>query len=468
MKLLLNSLLLIFTCASVHAQNPPEGTWEGAIRIAGTELNIAVTFNKPENTPAATIDIPQQSAMGLPLINVQLLPPRVHLELQAGPGVAVFEGKRSGDSITGVFTQSGMAGTFFLRRRADEQSSLPKKGAETYEQEEVKFNNDTVTLAGTLTLPRSKGKHPAVVMITGSGPQNRDEEILGFKPFKLIAEALTGRGIAVLRYDDRGVGGSSRGPADATTEDFATDALCAVRYLQARSDINTAQIGLCGHSEGALAAAIAAVRSNDVAFIVLLAGPGVAGDTLILWQLTTLARAGGAADSEIAEAVELQHRVYDAVRTGKGWEEVRSSMGEQMGRSIGKMPAEQRKALGDSAKIIASRVETTIQGAKSAWFRYFISYDPAPTLQKVQCAVLALYGELDKQVPPQLTMPPLKEALQRGGNMDATVSVIPGANHLFQAATTGHPSEYGSLKKEFVPGFLDTMADWIAKRVTVR
>ena len=252
-------------------------------------------------------------------------------------------------------------------------------------------------------------------MITGSGPQNRDEEIFGFKPFKLIADTLTRRGIAVLRYDDRGVGGSSKGPEDATTEDLATDALAAFQYLKTRKDINPAQIGLCGHSEGALAAPIAAVRSSNVAFIVLLAGPGVPGDTLILWQMTNLARTGGATEAEIAEAVALQHRVYDAVRTGQGWEEVRSSMREQMAESMKMMTPEQRKAMGDSAKVLDARVDASLAAAKSPWFKYFISYDPGPTLEKVQCPVLALYGELDMQVPPPFTMPPLKAALEKGG-----------------------------------------------------
>jgi len=465
MKPLLTFFLTLLTCSALHSQTPLEGAWDGAIRIMGTELKIAVTFRAPRDTPAATIDIPQQSAMGLPLTNVIRELPRVHFELPAGPGLAVFEGNLQADSIAGAFTQGGVAGTFYLRPRTEGEASQPAEGAVPYKQEEVRFTNGPVTLAGTLTLPSSAGKHPAVVMITGSGPQNRDEEIFGFKPFKLIADTLTRRGIAVLRYDDRGVGGSSKGPEDATTEDFASDALAALQYLKTRKEISPAQIGLCGHSEGALAAPIAAVRSSDVAFLVLLAGPGVPGDTLILWQMTTLARAGGATDGEIAEAVWLQHRVFDAVRTGEGWEEVRSSMSEQMGKSMEKMTPEQRQAVGDSATVIASRVDASVQAAKSPWFKYFVAYDPAPTLEKVRCPVLAVYGELDMQVPPQFTMPPLKAALEKGGNKDITVRVIPGANHLFQQATTGHPSEYGALKKEFVPGFLDTLSTWVVERV---
>jgi pimeloyl-ACP methyl ester carboxylesterase len=303
-------------------------------------------------------------------------------------------------------------------------------------------------------------------MITGSGPQNRDEEVFGFKPFKLIADALTRRGIAVLRYDDRGVGKSTGSMSESTTEDFAKDALCAVKYLRTRKDIDARQIGLCGHSEGAIAAPIAADRSKDIAFLVLLAGTGVPGDTLILWQLVTLARASGVSEREIAEAVVLQHQIYDAVRTGSGWEEVHAAMGAQIGKSMMEMPAVQRQALGDSAAFVASATDAKLSAARSPWFKFFISYDPAPTLRRMHCPVLALYGELDMQVPPRVTMKPLESALKEGGNKDVTVHMLPGTNHLFQAATSGLPSEYGSLKKEFVPGFLDTLTTWVSSHVT--
>ena len=467
MKRLLTLLLFFVACAPLHGQTVLTGTsWDGEIRISGVELKIAVTFHAPADTPAASIDIPQQAAMGLPLINVVQRLPRVHFELQAAPGMAYFEGTLQADSITGIFVQAGQGGTFFLRFRRPGEADGAKEEPVPYHQEEVRFKNDTVTLAGTLTLPPTSGKHPAVVMITGSGGQNRDEELFGFKPFKLIADALTRRGVAVLRYDDRGIGGSSAGPADVTTEDFAKDAQCAVQYLRTRNDIDPAQIGLCGHSEGAVAATIGADRAQDIAFQVLLAGPGVPGDTLILWQLVTLGRAGGASEKDLVDAVALQHRIYDAVRTGRGWEDVRASLSERIGRSMHDLSPERRKALGDSAKFVAATVDAKLAPARSSWFAFLISYDPAPTLRRTRCPVLALYGALDLQVPPGVNLKPLESALREGGNNDVTVRILPGANHLFQAATTGHPSEYAQLKKEFVPGFLDTLTAWVTRHVT--
>ena len=469
MKSLIRLSLLLITCSTLQAQTTLNGTaWDGAIRIMGIELTIAVKFHTPAETPAATIDIPQQSAMGLPLTNISQELPRVHFELKAGPGLAVFEGTLQADSITGIFTQASQMGTFYLRPHKESKSEAKVEEPVPYKQDEVKFNNGGITLAGTLTLPPTSGKHPAVVMITGSGSQNRDEDIFGFKLFKIIADALTRKGVAVLRSDDRGVGGSGGGTAESTTGDFAMDALSGVQYLRSRKDIDPNHIGLCGHSEGALAASIAADKSHDVAFIVLLAGPGVPGDTLILWQQVTLMRASGASDSDINEAAALQHRVYDAVRTDSGWDQIRSSLSERIAHSLGKLTPDQRKALGDSASFVASRTDATLRDVRRPWFKYFIMYDPAPTLRRIKCPVLALFGELDMQVPPAVAMKPLEAALNEGGNTDVTVRVLPKANHLFQAAVTGLPSEYGSLKKEFVPGFLDTLSTWVTKRVEMQ
>jgi uncharacterized protein len=466
MKQLLTAFLLLFTCATLHGQDALTGTtWDGAIQISGMDLTIAVTFHAPADTPSATIDIPQQMAKGLPLINVSRNLPRVHFELKGGPGIAYFEGARQADTIKGIFVQAGQGGSFSLHLRKQGETPTAAEEPVPYKQEEVTFSNGSVKLAGTLTSPSTGKKHPAVVMITGSGPQNRDEELFGFKPFKLIADALTRKGVAVLRYDDRGVGGSTGGQEQSTTQDFAMDALAAVKYLRARKDIDSRRIGLCGHSEGAVAASMAADRSHDVAFLVLLAGPGVPGDTLILWQLVTLMKMGGAKESDIVESVALQHRIYDAIRSGKGWDDIKTAMKEQIAKSMKDLSPERRQTMGDSAQFVEMVVDSKIRGARTPWFAFFSSYDPAPALSRTKCPVLALFAELDMQVPPSLNKGPVESALRKGGNKDVTVRVLPGANHLFQAADTGYPSEYGTLKKEFLPGFLDTVTAWVAKRV---
>jgi len=455
------ALAFLVLCAALRldAQPSPEGTWKGGIVIGGTELQIFVHFAGSEQTLTATIDIPQQMAKGLPLTQVRWERPAIHFELQAGIGVAVFDGVRSADSIGGSFTQAGFSGTFYLRPDIQKAPEAAPAEKPPYRSEEVTFSHGAVTLAGTLTIPPTAGPHPAVVMITGSGPQNRDEEIYGFAPFRIIADHLTRHGIAVLRFDDRGVGASTGKFAEATTKDFADDADAGVEFLRTRKEIRREMIGLCGHSEGAIAAAMIASRPKEVAFVVFLAGPAVSGDRVIMSQIETLARAGGASEEQIREALKQQEAVVTAARTGKGWDGVRELLREQLAKSVAQMPEEQRKAMTDT--VINARVELQLRSARSPWFTFFIDYDPSTALSKIACPVLALFGELDKQVQVGLNKEPMRQALLAGKNGDATIEVVPGANHLFQKAVTGLPSEYAGLPKAFAPGVLDLLSRWI-------
>jgi pimeloyl-ACP methyl ester carboxylesterase len=455
---------LILPLQSLNAQQIA-GQWHGAIDIAGSQLGIDVNFTAMGDSLRATIDIPQQGAHQLALTNVRWGSPNIHFELPAGPGLAVFDGVMRADTISGDFRQAGFLGKFSLRRAEAKQVEAKSEEPVPYAQEEVKFRNGDVTLAGTLTIPRGGGTYPAVVMITGSGAQNRDEELFGFKPFREIADHLTRKGIAVLRCDDRGVGGSTGSTSQSTTEDFAGDVSAAVALLKSRPGIDHAHIGLCGHSEGGIVAPIVAARSRDVAFIILIAGTAVPGDTIVSYQVAYLARSNGATDEQISRALTIQHRAYDVVKTGKGWEDLRGMIRDEAVRSLQQMSPETRKAMGDTDQVINSRVDAQLMQLKSPWLKFFLSYDPAPMLEQVRCPVLALFGELDRQVPVDLNREPLEHALKKGGNKDYTVKVIPKANHLFLAAKTGSPMEYASLTKEFVPGFLDLISDWILKHV---
>jgi pimeloyl-ACP methyl ester carboxylesterase len=337
-----------------------------------------------------------------------------------------------------------------------------------YNEEEIQFNNGNMTFAGTLTTPKTRSRHPALILITGSGPENRDEEIVGFKPFRILADHLTRHGIAVLRYDDRGVGGSTGGNTNPTTADFADDVESAVNFLKHRSDINTKQIGLCGHSEGGIVAAIVAARSSDIGFIVLMAGTAVSGDKIMSWQVEQLGRAAGTDEKEIQDNLASQNKVYAVVRSGKGWDDVREELKRSVEKEVQRLPDAQRKAISDEKAFIAAQVEQQVKGLQTPWFRYFIDFDPAPTLAKVKCPVLALFGELDTQVAVALNKAPMEKALNNGGNNDFTIRVLPKANHLFRSATTGLPSEYATLNKEFVSGFLDEIANWIIHRTDTK
>lgn len=444
-----------------------EGQWDGAILVLGSELGMTVRFSPDSGVWSATMDIPQQGAMGLPLQNVEVDLPRVHFELMGGPGLAVFDGTQEGDSITGSFAQSGVSGTFRLRLATSTTQAAP---ADTtvepvpYRSEEVTIHNGDVTLAGTLTLPESAGPHPAVVLVTGSGPQNRDEEIFGFRPFRLIADHLTRAGVAVLRYDDRGVGGSTGSVQTATTDDFAGDALAAVAFLREHAAVRPDAVGILGHSEGGLVAPMAAVRSSDVAFIVLLAGTAVPGDEILLAQAEDILEANGATEEELESQRRLQLMIFEAVRADTGWEGVRAEVARQIRESLADLPPEQRDAITDVESFVETRVDQQIVGLKLPWFRFFLDFDPVAVLEKVSVPVLAIFGEKDLQVPPDVNLEPMRDALAAAPTGDVTIEVLPGANHLFQAATTGSPNEYASLKKEFVPGLLDLITDWIQAR----
>ena len=344
-------LLALASAVPAFAQTSVAGRWEGAISVMGQDLAILVVFTDVGAVMTASIDIPQQGARGIPLRNVRATAGRVHFELPAGPGLAIFEGTVTGDVMTGSFTQGPAKGTFEVKRGA----ALRPEPPPPYRQEEVTIQNGAIILAGTLTVPATPGAHPAVVLITGSGPQNRDEEVFGIRPFRMIADHLTRAGIAVLRCDDRGVGGSTGSVPRSTTADFAEDALAQVRYLEARPDIDKAHIGLLGHNEGGLVAPMVAATSKSVAFIVLMSGPALTGEKVMLAQAERLAAAERIPEAQVRANADLQRMMFAAVRSGTGWEAV-TEAGEKLALSaIERLPEEQRKMMGDPRPRRASR-----------------------------------------------------------------------------------------------------------------
>jgi len=454
-------LVLCCLAGSAYAQDGVVGRWEGAIDIMGSALGITVVFESTDEGLAATIDIPQQGAQGISLSNVSFEDPQVHFELPAPQGTAVFDGELAGDSIAGSFTQAGFTGTFAVAR-ATEEGEVVHEEPPPYIEQEVTFANGDVTLAGTLTVPRSGGPFPAVVMITGSGAQNRDEELFGFRPFRIITDHFTRNGIAVLRYDDRGVGGSTGSVSESTSEDFAMDVLAAVRLLQNRDEIVFDKIGLVGHSEGGIVAPIVAARHEGVAFVVLMAGTSVTGEEILFAQGEAILTANGATAEELRNQRDMQRRMFEVVRTGVGMEELEADLRQQVRDGIESLPDDERTAISDMDAVVDAEVNGQLSAISSPWFHFFLDYDPAEDL--VNVPVLALFGELDLQVPPEVNRALLEDALRRGGNQDFTVFTFPRANHLFLTAETGSPNEYPTMEKVFVPGFLEMMTEWILER----
>lgn len=344
--------------------------------------------------------------------------------------------------------------------------SLEPAADAPYRAEYVSFASEEAVLAGTLTLPPGAGPHPAVILISGSGPQDRDESmepVASIKIFRLIADHLTRQGIAVLRYDDRGVGASTGDFYAASTADLADDVDAAVNLLLERDDIDPDQIGLLGHSEGGLIVPMVAARNPAVAFVISVAGPAVPLDEVVILQTELLARAAGFSEPEIEQAVVESTELVEMVLAGE-WDALQTRIYDQTLAALEELPdfadstPEQRATL---AELQAAQAVAYYQD----WMAFALTYDPAGDWAQVDVPVLALYGGLDMQVDAAQSIPPLEAAL--AANEDVTIVTFPTANHLFQDAITGSGLEYGSLPAEFVPDFLPTIADWLLARVTL-
>ena len=321
-----------------------------------------------------------------------------------------------------------------------------------YREEEVFFENSKagIRLAGTLTLPDAEGRFPAVVLVSGSGAQNRDEELMGHKPFRVIADHLTRAGIAVLRYDDRGTAASEGDFSKATTADLATDAEAALRYLGTRKELDASMIGLAGHSEGGvIAPLVAAQHPGYVAFIILLAAAGVRGDSLLLLQSGAIQRAYRVDEQRVQRALNINRSIYKLVSGDAAPDALRSALEREITSDMtGGVPPD-------------AFIDAQIKQLSTPWLKYFLSYDPAPTLEKVSCPVLVLNGEKDLQVPAEINPGAIREALARGGNKNVRVRIFPRLNHLFQECLTGVPAEYPTLERTFVPEVLNEIVPWI-------
>jgi pimeloyl-ACP methyl ester carboxylesterase len=306
-------------------------------------------------------------------------------------------------------------------------------------------------------LPKKEGKFPIVVLVSGSGPQDRNEELLGHKPFLVLADHLTRQGVGVLRYDDRGVGKSTGKFSGGTSEDFASDVLAAVAYLRGRPEVEKGKIGIVGHSEGGLIAPMCAVRSKDVNFIVLLAGPGVDGEAILLTQFELINRANGYTEEKNMQEKSWNAEQFQLIKMEQDTAMLRKKMTALLQKQYAELPEEDLEKIPDLQKHIQSAVETIT----SDWFRFFVRYDPKTSLEKVKCPVLALNGEKDLQVEPKENLAGIKTALEKGKNKNFVVKELPGLNHLFQTCETGAPAEYSAIEETFSPVALKEISDWV-------
>lgn len=455
------TLIVLLAALNGFSQNIT-GAWNGMLEAApGQKLRLVFNITESETGISATMDSPDQNAFGIPVSEVTFEGAKLVIIIkQAG---IKYEGSLEGDSITGTFRQMGAAFPMVLSKKA-QKLEKPRRPQEPqtpypYVSEDVHFENKAagIHLAGTLTLPEAKGKYPVVVLISGSGPQNRDEELMGHKPFLVLADHLTRNGIAVLRFDDRGTGASEGDFSKATSFDFATDAKAAVDYLKNRKEIDPANIGLIGHSEGGLIAPmVAAAHPDEIGFIVLLAGPGLPGSKIIMMQQQLIGKASGMADRELELAVNMNKQIFDLIDQIDNAEELQKKVKELFHEMISKNPEIVPEGM-EAGQFIDMQLSQLL----SPWMKTFLTYDPVPALKKVVCPVLALIGENDLQVPPKENLKIIGETLKNAGNKNVSTIELQGLNHLFQESKTGLPAEYGQIEQTMSPDALNAITKWV-------
>ncbi len=443
-------IMLIFG-TSLFAQDVFNGIWQGKLAISGQGLRIVFHISQDENGSfKATMDSPDQGARGIAVDEVIINETELELKLTSIGGAFKGTLKEDGQTIDGTWTQSGYSFPLCLSINGSPENAPQKKKIKAvvpYSEKELSILNEPQgnTIAGTLTFPKDKKRHPALILISGSGAQDRDETILGHKPFLVLADYLTRKGFAVFRYDDRGVNGSSGKLATSTLEDLSTDVLTIVQYLKKLDMIDTGKIGLLGHSEGGLVASLSAAEDKNITFVVLMASPGIVGSEVICDQVGALSKLAGLSPELVQKNITEQRKILDIVKQEK------------------------------NDTIAAKKLEEVVPPAKhaqikillSAKYRSLISFDPASVLINVDCPVLALNGSKDIQVEAKKNLDAIAAVLQKGGNTDFQTKEIAGVNHLFQTAQTGAVSEYGTIKETLKPAVLEIINEWLKQKTGI-
>lgn len=475
--------LVLFIAAELTLFNPVQATifptkdivgiWEGTLKFSGTELRIIFTIARSSsNKLVATYDVPEQNAKDVPVDEIAFNNRDVRLEII--PIAGVFKGKllEDGEKIEGHWTQSGMSLPLVLERTPTKlvikRPQEPKKPF-PYKTEEVVLKNidDEITLAGTLTLPPSEGTSPAVLLLSGSGAQDRDEAVFGHRPFLVLADYLTRRGIAVLRVDDRGVGGSNGDFDKATAMDYVSDAIACITYLKSRKEINHELIGLVGHSEGGMIASMTAVQLPDIAFIVLIASPGLPIKEMEYSEAARTLEANGASDDLIARNRAVQESLFLVINQETHSKVVKDKLTSIIEEFFKGLSEEEKKIIEISEENLEVYIHDRFRRLHSPWFRFYLNFDPGTALQKVTCPVLAINGEKDVQVKPKENLHAIIGALKAGGNKNYTVKELPNLNHLLQTAETGNISEYGKIEETMSPTALQIIGDWILEQTLI-
>jgi pimeloyl-ACP methyl ester carboxylesterase len=470
---LLFALFFLGSTTGIAAQpvNKFTGIWEGKLNL-GVELRIVFHIKEDgKGGLLSTADSPDQAAYGLKCDSTSLNADAITIEMHDLK--ASFTGKLLNDStIVGVFTQ--LADVPLILKKVDKPSELKRNRPQTpqppfpYKSEDLEYDNADKSLhyGATITIPEGNGPFPAAVMITGSGAQNRDEEIMGHKLFAVIADYLTRKGFIILRVDDRGVGKSSGKFSEATSADFAKDVNAGVDYLLSRPEVDRKKLGLIGHSEGGMIAPMVATQRQDINFIVLLAGPGVKITELMAGQNAAVLRSAGISQKAVEAYIplykEMTRQIIRASDTMIALAAVKKTMSDWITHTDAALVKE--LDMQDAGKRDAIAVNL-VQAMSSPWYKYFLSFDPEVYLEKLKCRVLAINGDKDIQVISGQNLSGIEASLKKSKVNHYTIKEIPGLNHLFQSCKKCTVQEYGELEETFSPIALQIIGEWLEKNV---
>jgi len=449
------SLYLLFTLYPINAAHNDqyEGYWEGAIVVNSQELGIRITFSYADGMMDGSIDIPQQQAFNLPVEVLTATPDSLVFQFQTGTGVAVFYSDKieNDERIEGRFEQMGGEYPFYLIKK-----NISNGMATELPEQDLVISTDGGAVGRRPLLTQNSG--PLIILISGSGSQRRDENVAGFRVFEQLSKELYREGFSTFRYDDRGVGQSS-GNTDAALSEMATDLSNIIDYLQGNYEGQFTKVILAGHSQGGLVASMAA-QTTSVDGVIFMASPFFSGDEIINQQIRALSMANDIPEPVIEQNLEFQQRIYEVVRESYEWDEIEKDLSERLRLQIEQLPEKQREALGNMDSFINSQIRRQLASAKSQWFKSLIEIEPDSIISKLNVPQLAIFGEKDKQVVANLNF---DKSLQIQSETDIQLQaiIIPEANHLFQQAETGMPTEYGILEREFADGFINAITSWL-------
>jgi uncharacterized protein len=506
-RALLALALLALAASPAAAQGSyvdPQGRFEAPVPPGWTDASSAAHATFTLGDPAAEIHVVAAPGSELDVVTAALgilVDPSLGTEFAASPlqtspvglpsGVWTQRVYAHGDDLVVAISTEADGVAYVVVTRATQQAfmstvnaavnhvllglTIPADESGTSEEApygvaEVEFAAGPHRLAGTLTLPETAGPHPAVVLISGSGAQDRDgrnPSLPGYAPNRWLADHLTRHGVAVLRFDERGVGASGGDHESATTAGLADDVEAAVAFARAHESIDPERVGLLGHSEGGVIAAMVAARTPEVAFVIAMAGSAVPYEELVVTQIARITEAMGGDDAAVEAAVAQQREALALAATGD-WDALEAYLVDLTLEGIDALPPAQREAIADPEALARAQAQAQIGGLRHPWMQFFLAHDPADDWRGVRVPVLALFGGLDVQVDVDQNVPALRAALDEAGNRDVTIRVFDRANHLFQEAERGGPDEYPALLMSFVPGFLEEVVTWFEARFVDR